>query len=141
MKKFIREIVLSLTLLATTARAALAAEPIFKWDPDNDIPFSNLGKLLANALILLFVLAAILAFLFTVIGGIQWITAGGDKIAAQSARDRITAAVVGLIIVVAAFGLTLIITTLFGINIFTGKEINFCQFAPSDALFPGCAPK
>ena len=59
-----------------------------------------------------------MAFIFIIIGGIQWITAGGDKIAAQAARDRITAAVVGLLIVVAAFAITTILSTVLGINLF-----------------------
>ena len=85
---------------------------------DEGIPFKDLGKLLSNVLALLFFFAGILAFLFIIIGGIQWITAGGDKIAAQSARDRITAAVIGLIIVVASFAITLILSAVLGINIF-----------------------
>ena len=93
--------------------------------PQGKVPFTNLGNLLSNALIILFFFAAVLAFVFIVVGGIQWITAGGDKIAAQSARDRITAAVVGLLIVVAAFAITLIVTQVLGINIFGGDVINF----------------
>ena len=83
-----------------------------------DIPFLNLGQLLSNLLALIFFFASLLAFIFILIGGIQWITAGGDKIAAQSARDRITAAVVGLLIVVAAFAITTILNAVLGINLF-----------------------
>lgn len=110
-------------LLASAGPVFAEGDAIFKW-PTGKVPFTNLGDLLANALFVLFFFAAVLSFLFIVIGGIQWITAGGDKIAAQSARDRITAAVVGLLIVVAAFAITLIITTVMGINIFEGT-INF----------------
>ncbi len=123
MKK-LAKIVTTAALLLSSAAPVFAADPIFKW-PVGKVPFTNLGELLSNTLILLFFFAAILSFVFIVIGGIQWITAGGDKIAAQSARDRITAAVVGLLIVVSAFALTLIITTVLGINIFGGDVINF----------------
>lgn len=85
------------------------------------VPFPNLGPLLSNALGLLFFVAGLLAFLFIVIGGIQWITAGGDAKAAQAARDRITAAVVGLLVVVAAFAITVILGQVFGINLFNFK--------------------
>lgn len=121
MKKLITAPILSLVLLAVSAAPAFAQT--FNFDASK-VPFEDLGELLSQVLILLFAFAAILAFVFIVIGGIQWITAGGDKIAAQSARDRITAAVVGLVIVVAAFALTLIITTLLGVNIFSG-EVQF----------------
>lgn len=93
--------------------------PFFKFNPTG--LFQNLGDLLKNLLIVLFVFAAILAFIFIVIGGIQWITAGGDKVAAGAARDRITAAVIGLVIVVAAFAITWIITAALGVNIFSGQ--------------------
>jgi hypothetical protein len=117
--KNLAKIATSAALLLSSAGPVFAqeCEGLWCW-PEGTVPFTNLGQLLSNALILLFFFAAILAFIFIVIGGIQWITAGGDKVAAQAARDRITAAVVGLLIVVAAFAITLIITTVLGVNIF-----------------------
>src|SRR3989344_3655811 len=133
MMKLLRAIILNIPALAV-ATPALAQT--FEFDPQGNIPFQNLGELIANAAILLFVFAAILAFVF-IVGGLQWIAAGGDKIAAAGARDRITAAIIGLVIVVAAFAITLIVTTLFGINIF-GGVIDFCQFEPVQPLFSAC---
>ena len=132
MRKITQAAIFALFSLSAAAKPVLAQT--FEFDPKGNIPFTNLGELLANALIMLFFFSAVLALIFIVVGGIQWITAGGDKIAAQSARDRITAAVVGLLIVVAAFALTLIITTVMGINIFT-DTIDFSKFAPDDPLF------
>lgn len=114
-----------LVSLASSTIALLAlAKPAFAQGGDitgfqtGGIPFTNLGKLMSNALALLFFFAALLAFLFIIIGGIQWITAGGDAKAAGAARDRITAAVVGLLVVVAAFAITLILGQVFGIDLF-----------------------
>src|SRR4030066_1622826 len=131
-KKLARAIILNIPALAV-ASPTLAQTFDFQ---EEKIPFQNLGELLANAAILLFVFAAILSFIFIIVGGVQWIAAGGDKVGAAAARDRITAAIVGLVIVVAAFAITLIVTTLFGINIFQGV-IDFCQFAPQIPIFPG----
>jgi hypothetical protein len=100
--------------LATPAYAQLT---VSGFRPE-EVPFADVGALLSNILALLFFFAALLAFIFIIIGGIQWITAGGDKAAAQAARDRITAAVVGLLIVVAAFAITLILSVVLGINLF-----------------------
>ncbi|OGY31319.1 MAG: hypothetical protein A3A57_02005 [Candidatus Woykebacteria bacterium RIFCSPLOWO2_01_FULL_41_12] len=137
MKKIIRGLILSLPSLFTLATPAFAQT--FTFDTAR-VPFTDLGKLLSNALILLFFFAAVLAFIFIVVGGIQWITAGGDKMAAQSARDRITAAVVGLLIVVAAFGITWIITSVFGINIFQpGGVSNFP--GTTTPAFPDATPQ
>ena len=134
MKKLLRAIILNIPVFAVASPAF--AQTTFEFDPNSRIPFANLGELLANGAILLFLFAAILAFLFIIIGGVQCIAAGGDKMAAAGARDRITAAIVGLVIVVAAFAITLIVTTLFGINIFQGV-IDFCQFAPASPIFTG----
>lgn len=43
----------------------------------------------------------------------------------ESARGRITNAVIGLVIVVAAFAITLIFTTVLGVNIFIEGGITF----------------
>jgi len=123
----------SLAIISLAAAAAPVAAAVFKFNTTGAVPFTNLGALLANILIVLFFFAAVLAFVFIVIGGIQWITAGGDKMAAQSARDRITAAVVGLVIVVAAFGITFIVLTVLGINIFNAQGITFK--GPGEAIF------
>lgn len=114
---------LTASVIGSAAALSLAASPAFAdatFKFEGNAPFTNLGKLLGNLLFLLFAFAAMLAFIFIVIGGIQWITAGGDKVAAQAARDRITSAVIGLIIVVAAFAITLIIGTVLGVNILGG---------------------
>jgi len=111
------------TLAASAAAFLSLAGPVFAQAAitgfdTSGIPFLDLGRLLSNVLALLFFFAALMAFIFIIIGGIQWITAGGDKIAAQAARDRITAAVVGLLIVVAAFAITTILSAVLGINLF-----------------------
>lgn len=116
--------------LLALAKPAFAQETAIDFD-SSGIPFTNVGQIMSNALTLLFFVAGLLAFVFIVIGGIQWITAGGDAKAAAAARDRITAAVVGLLVVVAAFAITLILGQVFGINLF-----NF-QFSETDQVAGG----
>ena len=114
-----------LSLASSTIVLLASATPAFAQDvtgfDKSGIPFPEMGKLMSNALSLLFFFAGLLTFFFIIVGGIQWITAGGDAKAAQSARDRITAAVVGLIVVVAAYAITLILGQVFGIDIFNLK--------------------
>ena len=64
------------------------------------------------------VIAAVVFFFILVIGGIKWIASGGDKAQTESARNQITAALVGLVIVFAAWAIVALINTFFGINIF-----------------------
>lgn len=84
------------------------------------IPYMDLGEIVGNLLNIAYVAAGIFFLIQVVIGGIQWVNAGGDPKNLESARNRITNAVIGLIIVVAAFAITLIFTTLLGVNIFSG---------------------
>lgn len=85
--------------------------------------FSQLGQLtiggIVSGLIKLILIVAFLVFFFIlVIGGIQWIASGGDKAQTEAARGRITAALVGLVIVVSAWAIVELINRFFGINIF-----------------------
>ncbi|GMR03306.1 MAG: hypothetical protein BMS9Abin21_139 [Thermodesulfovibrionia bacterium] len=84
--------------------------------------FANLGdvtfgSIVAALIVLVLVIAAIVFFFMLVIGGIRWITSGGDKTQTESARNSITAALVGLVIVFAAWAIINLINTFFGINI------------------------
>lgn len=80
--------------------------------------FDDLGSFLRVLLTLAFFVAGLAMFFNVVIGGIQWINAGGDPKALTSARGRITNSIIGLVIVVAAFSITLIIGSVFGLSIF-----------------------
>lgn len=66
---------------------------------------------------LILIAAAVIAFVFLIIGGIKWITSGGDKAATEAARGTITAALVGLLIVFGAWAIIQLVQTFFGITI------------------------
>ncbi len=74
--------------------------------------------LISGAIKLVLVVAALVFFFVLVIGGIQWILSGGDKAGAETARKRITAALVGLAIVFVAWAIGTLIQALFGFDIF-----------------------
>src|SRR5258708_32950215 len=79
----------------------------------------TIGGIISGAISLILVVAAILFFFMLVIGGIRWILSGGDKGQTEAARNQITAALVGLVIVFAAWAIVTLIGQLFGgINIF-----------------------
>lgn len=61
---------------------------------------------------LLFYVAAFLAVVYLILGGVKWITSKGDKVGVESARKQIVAAVVGLVVVAGAF---LLLKVVFGI--------------------------
>jgi len=76
-----------------------------------------LQLLLHNLIILIFVIAILVFFFMFIIGGIQWMTSGGDKAATESARGKLTAALIGLIIVFAVYAILTLIKTFFGFDL------------------------
>ena len=84
--------------------------------PDN-VAITNIGTLIKGAVQGALLVSALLVFMFLIWGGIQWISSGGDKGKTQEARDRITAAIVGLAVVASAWAVMLIIQYFFGISI------------------------
>ena len=92
--------------------------------PGQNSQFAALGGLtlpgIISALIrLTVVVAAIVFFFILVIGGIRWIASGGDKAQTEAARNQITAALVGLVIVFAAWAIVALINTFFHVDIFS----------------------
>jgi quinol-cytochrome oxidoreductase complex cytochrome b subunit len=90
---------------------------------------SNIGSLINTALNLVMVVALLLVFLYLILGGIQWITSGGDKGKTEEARNKITAAVIGIIILAAAYALVTFVAYILGFSDFSSaiqgvKRIN-----------------
>ena len=56
-------------------------------------------KLLTNGINLIFVVAALLALVFLIIGGVKWLTSQGEKEGVNKARETIVASIVGLVII------------------------------------------
>ena len=85
--------------------------------------FSILGDLQIQQVIsglirLSLVVAAVVFFFILVIGGIRWIISGGDKAHTEAARSQITAGLVGLVIVFAAWAIVQLINVFFKVDIF-----------------------
>lgn len=81
------------------------------------INVTDVGQLIGAGVGALLIIAALLAFLYLVLGGIQWITSGGDKTGMEAARNKITHAIVGLIIVGAAWAIMILVQSFLGITI------------------------
>ena len=71
------------------------------------------------AIQLLFVFAIILSLSYMIWGGIQWIMSGGEKNGIEAARQKIIYAVIGLVLVFAAFLILSAISVIFGIELLT----------------------
>ena len=90
---------------------------------DNDIvpntikPINDIVGIIRAVIQFILVVAFVLAFIMLLIGGIRWITAGGDEKGVAGARNMITAALIGLVIVLVAYAIILLGETFFNVNI------------------------
>lgn len=115
--KFNKALLVSLIQLGTAASVVLAADE-WKTGLDTSVTaFTSIGMLLSTLVTAAIIVAGLAAFIFLIVGGFQYLTSGGDKAAAQAARDRITYAIMGLAIVVAAVAVIQVLGAVFGFNI------------------------
>ncbi len=94
--------------------------PGFTFDPPPNVPNTStisLSNIIQTGIVLLFIVAVILATVFLIWGGIQWIMSGGDKQKIEQARARIIYAIIGLVVTFAAFLIISTIGHVFRINL------------------------
>ena len=120
MKKTLTKLALSASTFVATLAApvtALAATGIEVGDIDPGTGFADdFGSLLNGVLSFVMVIAALLVFLYLILGGIEWITSGGDKSKTEGARNKITSAVIGLVILAASYAILLIVLRFLGFS-------------------------
>ena len=84
--------------------------------------FQNLENIDFNGLVeiaiaFVIIVAALAFFFILILGGIRWITSGGDKGKVESARSQITAGLIGLVVVFSAWAILNIIENFFHVNL------------------------
>ncbi len=84
---------------------------------DNFFGYSCIGNLIGNTISVAFIIAAIATFAFLVIGGINWLTSGGDKGKVETAQKMISNALIGLAIVAASYAIYNLVLDFFGIDL------------------------
>ncbi len=90
----------------------------------SNVKITDVGQLISAAVGTILILAALLAFVFLILGGLQWITSGGDKAAMETARNKITHAIVGLIIVGAAWAIMMLVQNFLGVSIIGSQGVS-----------------
>ncbi len=113
--------------------ASAFAQPINIQPPAGsaeNIKIENIPQFIVS---ILFVIGIIIAIAFLIYGGIKWILSGGDKSAVESARNHIVAAIVGLVIVIAAFFILSAV-----IQIITGRPFDLTRLCIPSLTNPSC---
>ncbi|MFC1653707.1 hypothetical protein ACFL1M_02570 [Patescibacteria group bacterium] len=65
----------------------------------------------------LIMLGGLALFLYTMMGGLSWITASGDKTKIEVAKERIQNGIIGMAIMVAVVALSIFLSDVFGFEI------------------------
>lgn len=119
MKKIISSTVTSAIALAMSSFPVLAQKIEIKdAAPSSTVQNLTISGLVSGLIKLLVIAAAVVFFFMLVLGGIKWIMSGGDKQKTEEARNQITAALVGLVVVFAAWAIAQLIKALFKVDIF-----------------------
>lgn len=115
MKQKLLQLSTAASMLAASVSPALAQNSGVWGDVKPGKGFAvSIGGLITSLLSFVMVIALLVVFIYLIYGGIQWITAGGDKGKTEEARNRITGAVVGLVVLVATWAIFLIIINFLG---------------------------
>ncbi len=116
-KKFALASASALSGLFVPIKMAMAAFDDIEIDPGTGYA-TDFGNMFSSILNVVMLISAVLVFAFLIFGGIQWIMAGGDKTKAEEARNRITSAIIGLVIVAASYALINLIVNFLGFGSF-----------------------
>lgn len=76
-----------------------------------------LERLISNSLVVLTAVAGIAFILWFLLGGLNWITAGGDKGKIDKAKGMMTNGAIGLIVIAVSYAITWIVGAALGIKV------------------------
>ena len=86
-------------------------------DSVNSSPNTGLSAYIAVVWSSMFLIAGIFVLFYLVYGGFRYITSTGDVKHAEEARNIITNAIIGLAILSVSYGIIVLISAIFGIDI------------------------
>ncbi len=87
--------------------------------------FPTFGSLVSTLVVNIFVLGGVVAFLFLIFGGVKIIlSAGGDSKSLSSGKATVTAAILGLFIIVFSYWIVQIIEIITGIDLLGGSLLS-----------------
>lgn len=80
------------------------------------LDISDINIIVPNLITLVLIIAVVVFFFLILMGGIQWMTAGGDKEAMANAQKRLTSALIGMVIVFSAWAILSLVKYFFGLT-------------------------
>lgn len=104
----------SVGAMAVAAMPVLAAE--LKAPGWSNVFGGNLGGIINFALNVVFGIAVLIALFYLIWGAFSWITSSGEQAKTAAARQKIVAAVVGLILIAATWAILNIVLQIIGLG-------------------------
>lgn len=80
---------------------------------------AEFSPVISGALRIVMVIAGLICFLYIIWGGLEWMMSGGEKTAVATAKSKLTAAFLGLMVVLSAWAIVKLLEYLFGFQIFS----------------------
>lgn len=100
----------------------ISPPPALKGLVDKDPSGAGGLSILFSNLITLFYVIAILMLIFMIVwGALDWITSEGDKEKVAGARNKIINAIIGILLLAAAFGIIRVLGQFTGFKFFVGQ--------------------
>lgn len=84
-------------------------------EPKYAIP--EFGSVIKGGIQIAIMIAGLLCLIYLIWGGIEWLTSGGAKEGVAAAKARMTAAFIGMIIILAAWAIIQIVGHLFNLDV------------------------
>jgi len=82
-----------------------------------DQGYDSFQSLVTWGITMIMIGASLTCLVLLIMGGIQWITSGGDKAGIEGARNRIIYALIGLVIIFSSFLIVNVIADFFGVKL------------------------
>lgn len=86
--------------------------------PTSDV---GIGPLLTNILIAIMALAILTVFVLIITAAMEWINSGGDKGKLDSARNKITNSIIGLIVLASVLAIISLVQSILKVEVFSFK--------------------
>jgi len=86
---------------------------------------TQLGNILSSVITTLTVVGGLAFVIFFTLGGLKWLTAGGDKAKVSEAQAQMTQGVIGLVVIVVGLFVTGIVGGVLGIDFLNPFKILF----------------
>lgn len=100
-------------------------QELAKDSPEALAPLKDFETIITTSIGILTVVASLFFVVYFFMAALKWTTAGGDSGKVGKARDEMVQGVMGLIVVVAAYGILGLVGTIIGINILNPAQTIF----------------